>query len=475
MSKGWKWFGLLLVCTALCLGILPVTVWAAQPDELWVNGTDITKAPDYTVVCGGGTAVYDPNAKTLTLTDATMETGNLTSRVIEISQNEEVEIILNGDNQITWQSNAVFVGAGSKVTFCGSGNLTINAGSSSGIVSKGIVIVDGARLTAICTGDGAIMVDEDFIIQNGATVVAKGTYYGVQAGNLSISGNSILDVTSSEANCNALSITNNGDLLVSGSAVKAEATSNQASPAIYVSGDIIIENAAEVTAESKGMRGIYTDGDMTINDSTVIATGTTQEGMIVVGRLTVNRSKLTASSKPNDIIPAIVTEQLHVTASDVTAKGGLQLYDWGSGDADNASFSITPAAGELAEFKVDGTNWDGSAAVHFQEGPQSPYDTTVNFDATTINCLDAYRYVHIKALSTATPHTYTIVRRDGYLSTGEEYWAEPPKEEAIDQPDAEQPATNPEDGKDNPSMGGRKILCYAGCKQGIGLDQQEGT
>ena len=41
---------------------------------------------------------------------------------------------------------------------------------------------------------------------------------------------------------------------------------------------------------------------------------------------------------------------------------------------------------------------------------------------------------------------YTIVRPDGFLSSGVEYWAEAPK------PEMEKPAE--EAGKDSPSMGG---------------------
>lgn len=186
-----------------------------------------------------------------------------------------------------------------------------------------------------------------------------------------------------------------GDISVRNSVVEVKGTSSAAIPALYAYGNININNQTTLTAESNGMRGIFTDSSMTVNDSTVTASGKTYEGMIAVKTLSINNSKVIASGKLNDIIPAIVTYHLNITAPDVTAKGGIQLRDFYSGDTTGRSFSITPASGKLAEFKVDGTNWDGSGALHFKEGSESPYDTAVTFSKNEMNWLGAYRYIHI--------------------------------------------------------------------------------
>ncbi len=65
------------------------------------------------------------------------------------------------------------------------------------------------------------------------------------------------------------------------------------------------------------------------------------------------------------------------------------------GEGDDFSFSITPANGKLAELKVDKDNWDGSAAVHFKEDSESPYDTTVNFEEDDMEKINEYSYVYI--------------------------------------------------------------------------------
>src|SRR5699024_5923650 len=110
-----------------------------------------------------------------------------------------------------------------------------------------------------------------------------------------------------------------GDISVSNSVVEVKGTSSAAIPALYAYGNININNQTTLTAESNGMRGIFTDSSMTVNDSTVTASGKTYEGMIAVETLSINNSKVIASGKLNDMIPAIVTYHLNITASDVTA------------------------------------------------------------------------------------------------------------------------------------------------------------
>ena len=93
---------------------------------------------------------------------------------------------------------------------------------------------------------------------------------------------------------------------------------------------------------------------------------------------------------------ALVTKNLSIDDSELTAHGGLDLFNWYDPDDTLRSLSIAPASGGLMEFKVDGQNRDGSAAVHFrEEGANSPYDARSELTDAQINWLGAYRYVHI--------------------------------------------------------------------------------
>lgn len=162
---------------------------------------------------------------------------------------------------------------------------------------------------------------------------------------------------------------------------------------VYAGGDLTIDGAS-ITANNASGNAISCQGNLTIRNSDCVS-GATNEGMVAVDTLSINNSKVTASGPSGDIIPAIVTYHLEISASDVTANGGIQLWDFYSGEAAGRTFSITPADGKLAEFKVDGINTDGSAASHFKEGIKSPYDEAVNFSENEMIWLDAYRYIHI--------------------------------------------------------------------------------
>lgn len=232
------------------------------------------------------------------------------------------------------------------------------------------------------------------IVGSTVTVTAESAINpAIWAPNIEVTGGSDVTVIGNESNA----VYSDGTITVDGSSFQVEGMSPDASPALYAYGDIDVTNSI-VTARSAGMRGIFTDADMTISDnSTVTASGATDEGMVVVGKLTVVGSKLHAStSSDNEMVPALVAEQLEAVASDVTLEGGLDLREFYNGAVDNASLVIEPAAGKLTEFKVDGQNRNGSAAVHFrEEGSDSPYGTRTELTDAQMNWLGAYRYVHI--------------------------------------------------------------------------------
>ena len=95
-----------LLVAVLVLALAPVTAFAAG--EFCVNGVDILTADGYTVQCGEGTAVYDPDNAILTLTNATLNQANRASRVIDVpSSIGELTIRLVGDNTIETQGPKV--------------------------------------------------------------------------------------------------------------------------------------------------------------------------------------------------------------------------------------------------------------------------------------------------------------------------------------------------------------------------------
>lgn len=431
------------------------------PDEpvdynLVVDGVDVT-SENAADILGDGKVYYDPNTKVLTLNNAVLNSG-----IYRKSDEDNGDLTVNvaGENTINITDTYGIALGANALLVQGSGTLDIvEAGDmgQQGIRAKKITIdgvtlsihstfsgiyaeatygvpveegdetvniINGAELNIVSSGSAAISAKEKILI-DGSTVTAETTDTSSNAlhawdGGIEIKNSTVkvyAEASESPAIWAATGIkilsggevtatggSNNtvycdSSILVDDSKLTLTDSSEYAYPALYANGNIDVVNGSEVNAQSKGMRGIFAEYDMNITNSIVTAVGTTYEGIVVVGTLNVTNSKLTARAMDKEgHIPAIVTEHLNVTASDVTANGGIDLYDFNDGGStawDNISFKITPANGKLTEFKVDGTRWDGTEAVHFKEGAESPYDSTVEFDADEMNWLGSYRYIHI--------------------------------------------------------------------------------
>ena len=397
----------------VCLGFLiPAAGWGqsltvgnitvdVSQDGYWT--TDETGKLTETEDTQNYNVFYNSTNKILTLKDATIvdEVTNYSGSIIRIDNFDQFTILLIGNNTLTSTNNnrRLMYGSYSNVVIEGqTADATLTGNSISDCIqfdnSDNLTIKNCIVNVTSSSWGGILVYGGTLTLQNNEQVT-------VESKELALVGENGINITDSKVTTTANgaeinTIYSDGNITINHSTVEAIGTSEKAYPVVYAYGDITVENASKVTATSSGMRGIYTDGDMTINGSTVTATGSTNEGMVVVGTLTVTNSTLTASSKPNDFIPAIVTEHLNITASEVTAQGGFDLMDWNEGNTDDISFSITPAEGKLAEFKVDGTNWDGATAIHFrEEGQESPYDTKVDFSAASMNWLGSYRYIYI--------------------------------------------------------------------------------
>ena len=430
---------------------VPSDVWKTPVVEygLSVGGVDVTSENATNVLDDGGTVSYDPVSKTLRLNNAKItNTGDSGAAIKRVTHEgpDSLTIELVGINSC----GSIVIGGGTSdlcpLTISGKGSLTVSETAVAGAISaQGDITVDGATLT-VNTREGGIQSNlGDIIIKNAIVdldALTSNAYYCLMAHSIRIE-NSTVDAFSEGVDSNPLlasdslsiegstvtvtaesainpaiwapnievtdgsdvtvignesnAVYSDGTITVDGSSFQVEGMSPDAFPALYAYGDIDVTNSI-VTARSAGMRGIFTDADMTISDnSTVTASGTTQEGMVVVGALTVENSTLRAStSSDNEMKPALVTEQLSVVASEVTLEGGLDLSGWYDLSTDNAELVIEPGADELVEFKVDAQNRDGSAAAHFrEEGSDSPYDARVELTEAQMSWLGAYRYIHI--------------------------------------------------------------------------------
>ncbi len=244
-----------LLVAVLVFAMAPMAAFAAG--ELWVNGVDILTADSYTVQCGEGTAVYDPDNAILTLTNATLNQANRASRVIDVpSSIGELTIRLVGDNTIENHSEGIM--AFCPLTIDGQGTLTITTGTVAGLISSGDMVIDGATVTVTTTNDGAIQANgANLTLQNGATLKGTGKYYGVNAQQVSVTGKSTLITAGTEELYNA----------------------------ILANTSLIAEDST-ITGTSDGV-AILSFGPITLTDSTVTATSTSSYGMWSVDLLSI--------------------------------------------------------------------------------------------------------------------------------------------------------------------------------------------
>lgn len=209
-----------------------VVTWITNVGTLWVDGVNMTTAPGNTVDCGGGTASYDPDTNTLTLSGAnisapyTATADDETSISYGIYAEGDLNIVLNGDSTINSGMNHGVYVTGS-LTITGTGSLTAT-GSDTGIFVDGPMKVTGGSVTGTGTAGTGILA------------------YGITVTGGSISGTG--DKTSN-------GITSRGDMTVSGGG----SVRGEGNYAVYVGGNITVSDAnSSVTGIGDG-QGVYAE------------------------------------------------------------------------------------------------------------------------------------------------------------------------------------------------------------------------
>ena len=257
---------LLTVLTAvfallLCFG---AGAYSDMQGQLIVNDTDILKADNNTVNCGDGTAVYDSDNKTLTLTNATITVpdGEDTTKYCQTAISVggklylDLEIVLVGENKIITNhslSNGIYVGSNNKsLTISGEGSLSITCNNGKcGIYSDsngGDIIIDGVTLDIRSEGNNGLGIQSssgDVTVKNGADVSCISGNNSIYSsnGSITIVNSSVsavstdvsskaiasynnLGITNSTVNCSSVGTTIStiiGDIKISGSTVNASA------------------------------------------------------------------------------------------------------------------------------------------------------------------------------------------------------------------------------------------------------------
>ncbi len=209
----------LLLSAAMVLMFLPASAFAADDEQVRVGDAWLGSATRV-VSCGeGGTAAYDPDTKTLTLTNVT----------------------------INHDYNAAIWNTVEGLTIKLVGKNSINSGEQTGILS-----MQGCGLLTLTGEEGSLNI-----------TTADGQAIYANTGSLLIKDTTVTASTEAFDTC---AVSADLGIEISGSTLESAIASGNA---IYTPGDLKIENSNVTTSNdnqnNKGYPAIWSDGDITIN------------------------------------------------------------------------------------------------------------------------------------------------------------------------------------------------------------------
>ena len=229
----------LLLSAAMVLMFLPASAFAADDKQVRVGYTWLGNATR-TVPCGEGTAAYDPDTKTLTLTKATIN-HDYNAAIWNTVEGLTIELV--GEN-------------------------SINSGEQTGILSQ-----EGCGLLTL-TGEGSLNI-----------TVTGGNGIFVNTGSLLIKDTT---VTVSSGASDACAVTADYDIEISGSTLESAIANGNA---IFARGDLKIENSNVTTSNDNknddGYPAIWCDGDITINGGQLKSTCIGSDALGAAGTLSI--------------------------------------------------------------------------------------------------------------------------------------------------------------------------------------------
>ena len=251
----------LLLSAAMVLMFLPASAFAAADKQVLVGDTWLGSA-NRSVTCGDGTAEYDPDTQTLTLTKATINSGHAAA-ICNMTYGLTIKLVgensINSDNQ----PGILSVQSCGLLTLTGEGSLNITAANGHAIyVNTGSLLV---KDTTVKVSSDALAVYADLGIE-----ISNSTFESA-----STDGNAIWtprDLTIENSNVTTNSAGNfpaiwcDGDITINGGQLKSTCIG---SDALGAAGTLSITNC---NVENKGgYTALYSGGEMTLTGDSITA------------------------------------------------------------------------------------------------------------------------------------------------------------------------------------------------------------
>ena len=286
----------LLLSAAMVLMFLPASAFAADDQQVRVGGQWLGNATR-SVTCGEGTAAYDPDTKTLTLTNATIN-HDYNAAIWNTVENLTIKLV--GENSISSGEQTGILNQQSRglLTLTGDGSLKITVTEGNAIyVNDGSLLIKDTTVKVSSAASNACAVFADKGIEiSGSTLesaIANGNAI-YTPGNLKIENS---NVTTSNDNANG------GDY-----------------PAIWCASNITI-NGGQLKSTCKGGTALGAKGTLSITDCTVENEGG-YTALYSEGKMTLTGGSITAEAEDNAIM-----SRSAMTITHATVKATAQNYN----------------------------------------------------------------------------------------------------------------------------------------------------
>ena len=279
----------LLLSAAMVLMFLPASAFAAADKQVLVGDAWLGSANRY-VTCGDGTAEYDPDTQTLTLTKATINSGHAAA-ICNMTYGLTIKLVgensINSDNQ----PGILSVQSCGLLTLTGEGSLNITA-------------ADGH---AIYANTGSLLV-KDTTVKVSSDALAVYADLGIEISN------STFESASTDGNA----IWTPRDLTIENSNVTTNSAGNF--PAIWCDGDITI-NGGQLKSTCIGSDALGAAGTLSITNCNVENKGG-YTALYSGGEMTLTGGSITAEAERNAIM-----SRSAMTITNATVKATAQKYN----------------------------------------------------------------------------------------------------------------------------------------------------
>ena len=356
----------LLLSAAMVLMFLPASAFAADDKQVRVGDTWLGSATR-SVPCGEGTAAYDPDTKTLTLTNATINhdynaaiwntVEGLTIELVgenSINSGEQTGILsqegcglltLTGDGSLNITvtgGNAIFVNTGSLLIKDTTVKVSSGASDACAVYADDDIEISGSTLESAIANGNAIYTPGDLKIENSNVTTSNDNknddgYPAIWCkGDITINGGQLKSTCKGGTALGAAST-----ISITGCTLESASTDGNA---IYTPGDLKIENSNVTTNSAGNLPAIWSDSDITINGGQLKSTGIGSDALGAIGtlsitdctveneggytalysggKMTLTGGSITAEAERN----AIISERA-MTITNATVKATAQKYN----------------------------------------------------------------------------------------------------------------------------------------------------